>query len=269
MQQLRARRRPQLSILAVALASALWVSGCGGGETTTVSEQSDDRPTTSVSGGGDASEYCAAVEQLEVADGGLDLSEDADGALAGIEQMAELAPPELAEQFETFLDGVGSLAQLDEDDPSALTAILELMTDPEFEAAADAIEEYTGEECGIDLGASTGADSSMDELDDETASGGAGSGSMDEGLIELDDVAQVREENSSSTWADKLTTTVINFGREVDVSSDAGALSVDEALEACNALVSSLGMVDSDVTVTVSAGDVELARTEAGLCIAS
>jgi hypothetical protein len=264
MHQLRSRRRPQLSILAVAVASALWVSGCGGGETTTVSEQSDDRPTTSASGGGDASEYCAAVEQLEVADGGLDLSEDADGALAGIEQMAELAPPELTEQFETFLDGVRSLAQLDEDDPSALTAILELMTDPEFEAAADAIEQYTGEECGIDLGASTGADSSMDDLDDESASGG-----MDEGLIELDDVAQVKEENSSSTWADKLTTTVINFGREVDVSSDAGALSVDEALEACNALVSSLGMVDSEVTVTVSAGDVELARTEAGLCVAS
>lgn len=264
MQQLRARRPSQLPLLAVVLAAALWASGCGGSETTTVSEQSDDRPTTSASDGGDASEYCAAVEQLEVADGGLDLSQDADGALAGIEQMAELAPPELTEQFDTFLDGVRSLAQLDEDDPSALTAILELMTDPEFEAAADAIEEYTGEECGIDLGASTGADSSMDDLDDETASGG-----MDEGLIELDDVAQVKEENSSSTWADKLTTTVINFGREVDVSSDAGALSVDEALEACNALVSSLGMVDSDVTVTVSAGDVELARTEAGLCVAS
>jgi hypothetical protein len=260
----RTRRRTQLSVLAVVIATAMWASGCSDGDgTTTVSEQSDERPSTSAPTG-DASEYCAAVEQLDAADGGLDLSEDADGALAGIERMAELAPPELADQFETFLDGVRSLAQLDEDDPAALTAILELMTDPEFEAAADAIEEYTGEQCGIDLGASTGADSSMDDLDDAT-----GSGDMDEGLIELEDVADVKDDNASSTWAEKLNTTVINFGREVDVSSDAGALSADEALAACNALLSALVVVDPEVSVAVSAGDVELAYSQDGGCVSS
>ena len=46
------------------------------------------------------------------------------------------------------------LAELDEDDPAALSGIVELMMDPEFEAAAGSIEQYTKDECDIALGAS-------------------------------------------------------------------------------------------------------------------
>lgn len=261
MLQPRNRRRAVLPIALVALVTLTGAACSGGDETTTVSDQSDERPTTTGAGdggGGESAAYCEAVEQLQADSGGLDLSQDAEGALAGIERMAEAAPPELSEQFDTFLTGIRSLAQLDEDDPNALTAILELMADPGFEAAADEIEQYTGEQCGIDLGATSG-DSGDDAMGDDLGEGG----------IELEDVDAVKDENASSSWADKLNTTVINFGTDVSVSSDADALSADEALEACNALLSSLGMIDSEVTVTVSAGDTELARTENGLCVAS
>ena len=131
--------------------------------------------------------YCSTAEEVTAAGGGLDLSEDAPGALAGIEQLAADAPDELRADFETFLSGVDGLAELDEDDPAALSRIFELMMDPEFEAAANAIEEFTAAECGIELGAGMGAGAAGSDT--------SGSDESEPGEIELEDVDAVKDAN--------------------------------------------------------------------------
>ena len=154
----RPARRPRVLLAALAVPVVV-LAGCfGGDDTTTVSDTSDDRPTTTTTSGssGDTGEYCATASEVTQAPGGLDLSQDAESALAGVEQLAAVAPEELADDFDTFLSGIRGIAQLDEDDPDALTGILELMPDPDFSAAADAIEQFTSEECDVDLGAGGG-----------------------------------------------------------------------------------------------------------------
>jgi hypothetical protein len=250
----------RVRVLVAAFAGAtLLLGACSGdGDTVSVSDESEERSTTSEgASSGATSAYCQAAEELN-ADSGLDLSEDPDAALAGLEKMAAAAPDEVAGDFETLLGGIRGLVDLEDDDPEALAGIFELMTDPEFEAATQSIEEFTGEECGIELGA--------------TAAEGEDDGSVDlgdEGQVDLEAVDEVKDANSGSAWADKLSTTVINFGRDVSVSSGEGELTVDEAIEACNALLSSLGMIEPEVTVEVSAGETLLVETVDGLCVAA
>lgn len=222
-----------------------------GGDTVPVE---DDPSTTTAAGADTASDYCRAAGQFS-GEQGLDLSGDPDAALAGIEAMAATAPDEIAGDLQVVVEGVRSLGGLDENDPDALAGIFELLADPEVGAAIERVEEFTAAECGIDLG----SDGSADGLDS----------TPDDGTIDLEDVDAVTDGNAASSWADKLSATVINFGSEVQVSSAAGALSADEALEACEALLSSLSGIDPEVTVEVAAGETVLARSSDGSCIAA
>lgn len=251
------RRNPHRRLLAVrALALALVpivvLGACSdGGGTVPV----DSDPSTTTAEGADAaSDYCRAAEQFS-GEQGLDLSGDPEAALAGLEQMAATAPEEIAGDLTVLVEGVRRLGGLDQDDPDALAGIFELLTDPEVGPAIERVEEFTATECGIDLG----SDGSADGLDS----------SPDDGTIDLEDVDAVTDANASSTWADKLSSTVINFGSEVQVGSEAGALSGDEALEACEALLTALSGIDPEVTVEVAAGDTVLARSSDGSCVAA
>lgn len=236
--------RRRLLALTTLLTPVVLLGACSdGGDTVPL----DEAPTTASATGNADSEYCRAAARFS-GDAGLDLSGDPDAALAGIEQMAAAAPDEIADDLAVVVEGVRGLDGLDANDPDALAALFELLADPQVETAIERVEQYTSSECGIDLGS------------DESAAGAE---------IELEDVDAVKDTNSGSTWADKLSTTVINFGSEVTVSSGEGELSADEALEACDALVSSLSSIDPDVTVEVAAGDTVLARSSDGSCVAA
>lgn len=223
----------------------------GGG---TVPVEDDPSTTTTAAAAEPVSDYCNAAEQFS-GDTGLDLSGDPRVALAGLEQMAATAPEEITGDLTVLVEGVRKLEGLDQDDPTGLAGIFELLTDPQVAPAIERVEEFTAAECGIDLG-SDGSASGLDSIPDD-------------GTIDLEDVEAVTDGNASSTWADKLSTTVINFGSEVQVGSEAGALSGDEALEACEALLTSLSSIDPEVTVEVAAGDTVLARSSDGSCVAA
>lgn len=251
-------RRPRVTVVTLLLAPLVVATGaCSGDDTVAVPDDRDGSSSTTVSpAGGDAEAYCATAREVAGQDG-VDLSEDADAAYAGLQRMAADAPTELDDDFATFLDGVADIAQLDEDDPAALTGIFELLTDEDFTAAADAIERYTADQCGVELGA---ADPSSDDA-------GSGTGAADG--IELEDIDAVKEANGSASWSEKLSTTVIDGAADVRVSSAEGELTAAEALSACEALLSALGPIDPQVTVEVAAGDTVLADSSGGTCATS
>jgi hypothetical protein len=240
-----------------ALVAVLALGGCSGGDDT-LAVSDDSAESVEGPGGADAVAYCSTAEEVTAAGGGLDLSEDAPGALAGIEQLAADAPDELRADFETFLSGVDGLAELNEDDPAALSRIFELMMDPEFEAAANAIEEFTAAECGIELGAGMGAGAAGSDT--------SGTDGSEPGEIELEDVDAVKDANQDATWADKLSTTVINGLADVQVSSSDEDLDEVEAVSACTTIWSALSEINPDVSVAVANGDTVVARSTGDGC---
>jgi hypothetical protein len=251
-----AHRRPFLLLL-TALVAGLAIAGCSGGDdTVAVTEPSSEQGEGTVAA--DVVAYCETAETVSADGGGLDLSEDAAGALTAIEQLAAAAPQEISGDFETFLAGVAGLAELGDDDPEALSRIFELMMDPEFESAANAIEEYTAAECGIELGAGMGAGAAGSDT--------SGTDGSDPGEIELEDVDAVKDANDGATWVDKLSTTVINGSADVQVSSSDEDLDEPEAVAACTTIWQALSEINPDVSVEVANGDNVVARSTGDGC---
>lgn len=252
--------RPKLLLPLVALAT---LSGCSGVNAVTVSATSETRPSVS---GGD-SEYCAVIGELGLAEENLDLSEDPEGALAAVERMADAAPPELADDFEAFLDRLRQLAEIDEDDgAAALEQIFALFTDQEFAAAAEAVESYTLEQCGVQLGASPGGTGSGAGGDPDAGTDDGFDEDFGFGALDLEDVEAIEEANEGAAWVDKLTTTVINSGRDVRVATSGDDLTDDEALAVCEAMLDGLSAIEPEVTIVVANGETDVASSAEGAC---
>lgn len=144
----RMNRIPR-SALGLLGAVAVLLVGCSGGE------DAGTTTTTVLIGSGDLAAFCQSARTLSEA-GGLDLTTGAEGPLASVRAMAEQAPPALAGDFAVFLRGLDSVSKLEEDDPAALAAIVELLGNSEFAAAVNRIRDAAHEECGVDINVSTG-----------------------------------------------------------------------------------------------------------------
>jgi len=124
-----------LTTLAVCL--ALVGASCGG----------DD----SGSGSGSAlsnEEFCAKVEALDAVDPSTD---DMADVVTTVEELADAAPSdELRDAMLALVPVMTALDNLDENDPDAMSKIMEIMMDPEVIAAGELIEKYSTETCGID-----------------------------------------------------------------------------------------------------------------------
>jgi hypothetical protein len=113
-------------------------------------------------GGGQAmstEEFCELLRESEA-----DPSDDA--SFEALDELVAAAPPEIRDDLELVRDRLQQLEGLDEDDPAAFEAVMELMGDPEFVAASERLEEFGVEECGMepsDTGTTLGA---VDEGDD-------------------------------------------------------------------------------------------------------
>lgn len=249
--------RRLLPVAATALAVGLILGGCSSGDDT-VAVPEDASTVPGASRGAASEAYCTTASEVASQPGGLDLSTGAPSAIDGIEQLAADAPDSLQGDFDTFLEGARSIADLDQDDPDALAAIFALITDPDFAAAADAIESYTGSECGVELGASSGSGSTGTDED--------GDAGRRPGEIQLEDIDAVKESNDGAGWSEKLSTTVVNGLADVQVSSGDDDLSQDEAMAACDALVTVLSERNTDVTVSVASGQDVLAKGADGTC---
>lgn len=254
----RARRTLHLGPLIV-LVVALALAGCSGDDGTEATDttSSDATETTAAEPTGAAAdtEFCRRAAQLEQSEEGVDPLEDPEGALAQVTSAAEVAPEELRDDFEVFLDTFEQLsAEPTEDDPSALAGLFEVFMAPEFLDAQANITDYVEQECGFDVG------SVADGADD--VEGGA------DGEVSLEEVEAVEDANESESWADKVSSTVIDGGADVQLGSGPEPFTQDEALRLCTAMLDALSSDHPDVEITVTNGTETVAASDGGACSA-
>lgn len=102
--------------------------------------------------------FCDSLAEAEAAD------LDDDEALAAFALLANRAPnPELRSAMNSIAEVVELLEDLDEDDPESVSQAFSVMFDPEFMEAAETIEQFMVETCGMD----TGSDWDDDMWDDD------------------------------------------------------------------------------------------------------
>lgn len=262
----RSRRSRPLLALVLATIAAL-ATGCGGGGEVVLPapKESDERPAPD-DGDGSASEYCAAVAELEATD-----DSEMDDPAKAVESLAVLggvAPDELKPSFEVLADVVGELAGLDESDPDYLARSLEIVFDPSVQEAAGRIDEFTIDECGIDLDEGGADDLPLEDmptddlpLDELPADDGAGD-------IDLEHIDGIKEANSAASWSSKLRTTTITNDTYVTLAADpADPVTAEEAMAACEAIRTGVVSINPQVTVEIRNGEVAVAASpDGGTC---
>ena len=180
-------------------------------------------------------------------------------------------------------------SDVDPDDPEAgmdaFGEAMALMFDPEVLAAAATLEEYLVDECGLDPdqaeemfgtggldGANGEAEVSIPEGDDQFPDGGSGGDDFgagdaeDPSDISLDDMDDVQEANSGSSWAQKNYSTTISNDQYIVIATTVGTdgFSEDEALEACDAIRAAFEDRQPDLEVEVRSGETVMATGVAG-----
>lgn len=261
------RSRPLLALVLAAIAAL--ATGCGGGGEVVLPapKESDERPAPD-DGDGSASEYCAAVAELEATD-----DSEMDDPAKAVESLAVLggvAPDELKPSFEVLADVVGELAGLDESDPDYLARSLEIVFDPSVQEAAGRIDEFTIDECGIDLDDSSDDPFAEDPSDGSDSDAGADEMPADEGVgdIDLEHIDGIKEANSAASWSSKLRTTTITNDTYVTLAADpADPVTAEEAMAACEAIRTGVVSINPQVTVEIRNGEVAVAASpDGGTC---
>ena len=237
----------------------LCAAGCGGSddEGAPVSLQSAERETTTTSDGpppGSSEEFCAEVERLD-SDPALDADADPAAAIEALQGLADLAPEELSADFALLAGVAEDLAAVDPEDPESIDEVFDIVLRPDVIEASTNINDYTKQECGIDLEAD---DEPVDEPDTTVADDATGD-------IDLEDIDAVEEANASATWPAKITSTSILNDTDVElIASDDALLTADEGLAACVAVRDALVVINPQVTVTVTSGGTRVAAAPAG-----
>lgn len=167
-------------------------------ESTTTTEADDDEGD----GGGGAnadSEYCDNVQAVIDLDDAFGEDEfdftDEDTLNVVLDALEELRDSvdddDIADDYDTAIDGFELIAEAVQDAGGDEDAALEVFTDPEladqlqgFEEATTRIDEFTLEQCGQTLDGSTEADGGFEETDDTSSTAGA-----DDEDTSLDDFA--------------------------------------------------------------------------------
>lgn len=263
---MRTTSRSWLFPVVTTLCAVALLAGCSGDDGTVSVGEGDDRNGSvdaNADADADAVAYCDTAEQVIARSGELDLRTGGPETLADVERLAADAPAELAEEFDTFVTGIRGVAQLDPNDPAALSGILDLMLDPDFAAAASAIEEYTASQCGITLWSPPGPDG------DDGATGEIGEFPGDGFEVEDVDSAMATLAEDGAAWVGKLSSTVVTGGNDVQVATSGDDLSDAEALAACTGLLTALSASDPDVSVSVANNETVLVTGSGGECAAA
>ncbi len=247
-------RNPTRSLTTFALCLALAGASCGG----------DD----SGSGSGTAlsnEEFCAKVEALD----GMDPSaDDMAAVVATVEELADAAPSdELRDAMLALVPVMTALENLDENDPDAMSKIMEIMMDPEVIAAGELIEKFSSETCGIapeDEGSTISTDTIAEP-------GSNGAYIFDD--METGDISDYVEANGSDLFPGGYvsSTSLTGASGYTDVVLDfAGAESFD-GVGLCELILESInaGTADTAVRIVVQLDTVDIAVREVdGECAA-
>lgn len=264
----RSARRPGsfAASLATVVVAVVVLGACGGETALPAPLESAERG--SVDTGGTGGDFCGVLRELAERQAG---QEDPAEILESLAVAGDAAPKELRPAFAVLAGVAEQLQGLDEADADYFADTLEIVMDPAVQDAADSIDQYASDTCGVDLDEEdqlpddpivddTIADSSMpeDSTPDVTISGAGGD-------IDLEHVDAILEKHKPVRWAEDLNFTTITMDTDVVVATGtATGLSVDDAMAACEALRSELVLINPEVTVEVRDGDTALASSSAG-----
>jgi hypothetical protein len=128
------------TLIGLVAAGALLVAGCGGDDGETTSD--DGGETTSDDETASASDFCADFQGYdEEFDQNPDASEEE--VVAAIRSLDP--PEEIAEDYETLLQGLDALMGVDPSDPEAAAAAQDEMA--QYQEASENIQAYVDENC--------------------------------------------------------------------------------------------------------------------------
>lgn len=151
MRILRSSRRSTTSATAT-IAVLVLLGACSGGE--------DAAPTTTtaatITTAAGQREFCGIAEELGSE---LDQSEDFAAVVAGVGQLAAVAPEGIAGDLKVLVEAYRPLSDVDLESPEGLGRLLELASDPEVAAASGNVDAFVSDECGVELGWNTDAGS--------------------------------------------------------------------------------------------------------------
>jgi hypothetical protein len=99
-------------------------------------------------GGGDVEAFCDRLQELDDEDT-LDLN-DAD-SFAALEELADEAPDDIDNEFDTLIDAAHELEDLDEDDPDSFERAFEIILNPTVLDALNEFGDFARDECGIEV----------------------------------------------------------------------------------------------------------------------
>lgn len=266
MRTVPARRRPVTPVLALAAVLTFGgvLAGCGDDEVALPApKESNERPESGSSGDdSDAGgEYCQAVEDLAASDASQ--LDDPAAAVEALSALGDVAPSELRQPFRVLAEVAEQLGQLDGDDMDSASAALEIILDPEVQAAAEKIDGYTKDVCGIDLDEDS-VEEPTDDPDATVPDPGTPNGDID--LKHIDAI----KEGATGTWVSKLSSTsIVNDTAVTLIAEEWDPVTVDEALEACEVVRSALVEINPKVTIEIVNGDTPIVASPAeGSCAA-
>ena len=255
------RSRTLLAVAAVALLAGGPLTACGDDEVALPApKESEPRPEGDDSTGSDPdSEYCRAVADLEASH--PEDIEDPAAAVEALSALGEVAPDELREPFDVLAGVVEQMGELDPESSDYVERSLEIILEPEVQEAADAIDGYTSDACGVDLEGDSSSEEPGGTFEDEPLDPDAGGATGDIDLEHIDEI----KDGATGTWVDKLTSTSILNDTEVTLSADlSDPVTVDEAMDACTTVLDALVSINPEVTVETRTGETPVAAAPAG-----
>lgn len=145
-------------------------------------------------GSADVDAFCDMLRESEAAEESgdqVDLSEDFDAGMAELQRFRDAAPGEIRDDIDTMIGLFRELDELEQsgaDDEEAFGAALALMFDPRFLAAAENLETFGVETCGLepsddDFGFDVEGDDGAISFDDDADGSADESEEVPEGFI--------------------------------------------------------------------------------------
>lgn len=258
------------TVTASSTTAPVTASSGGGSGTTEPDDTSDTTDPDSDKGSGEYAESCEAIEELEALD--EENGDDADQTFALMEQARDAGPDDLVDHWDTLIGVLEELEALGDSD-EAFTRAFELYEDPEFIAAAGAIDDFAEEECGIDIdldpteedspgGLSEDPTDTTDPDEDPTSIDALQSHLQSEfGTERWYDVLDGNVSWTSSGTPSKVTWTVA-FGDD----PIAEGMTIDDLVDVCDAMADYLDTHEgTDVEIDITGpGDAELVTRAPG-----
>ena len=131
------------AVLAGLLAAMLVLVGCGGG--------GDDTAAPA-----DSTKYCAAVRSGQASlSGDVQDPTAAQAAVSAFDQLEASAPATIKADVRTVAQLVDKIAAADPSDKEGIANLFAAALDPSFLAASKRMQQFTQQQCGIDLGGAT------------------------------------------------------------------------------------------------------------------